>query len=119
MVHEVCLSHGIEPLITLTSLTDRCFDSTVPLLFDRDDADHTARAAACFDALFEVGRSQGCMPYRLGIQSMRRVTDTPSPFWDLVGTIKSAIDPDRIISPGRYEPVPVSVSRSPTTEAAK
>jgi 4-cresol dehydrogenase (hydroxylating) len=119
MVHEVCLSHGIEPLITLTSLTDRCFDSTVPLLFDRDDTDHTARAAACFDALFEAGRSQGCMSYRLGIQSMRRVTDMPSPFWDLVGTIKSAIDPYRIISPGRYEPVPVSVSRSPTTEAAK
>ena len=25
MVHEVCSRHGIEPLITLTSLSDRCF----------------------------------------------------------------------------------------------
>jgi FAD/FMN-containing dehydrogenase len=119
MVHEICLAHGIEPLITLTSLTDRCFDSTVPLLFDRGNAGHTARATACFDALFQAGRSQGCMPYRLGIQSMSRVTGMSSPFWDLVGTVKSAIDPDGIIAPGRYAPVPGSISRSPATEAAK
>jgi hypothetical protein len=47
------------------------------------------------------------------------VTGIRSPFWDLVGTIKSAIDPDGIIAPGRYAPVPVSVSRSPTKEATK
>ncbi|HVC61177.1 MAG TPA: FAD-binding oxidoreductase [Acetobacteraceae bacterium] len=119
MVHEVCLAHGIEPLITLTSLTDRCFDSTIPLLFDRGDPGQAARAAACFDALFEAGRSQGFMPYRLGIQSMSRVTGTPSPFWDLVGTIKSAIDPDGIIAPGRYAPVSASIRTSSATEVAK
>jgi hypothetical protein len=106
MIHEICLAHGIEPLITLTSLTDRCFDSTVPLLFDRRDAGQAARAAACFDALFEAGRSQGLMPYRLGVHAMGRVTGMASPFWDLVGAIKSAVDPDGIIAPGRYAPMP-------------
>jgi 4-cresol dehydrogenase (hydroxylating) len=119
MVHEVCFAHGIEPLITLTSLTDRCFDSTVPLLFDRGDAQQMARAKACFEALFVAGRSQGLMPYRLGIQSMSQVTGMSSPFWDLVATIKSAIDPDHIIAPGRYAPVPASVGRSPAAEVAK
>ena len=119
MVGEVCAVHGIEPLITLTSLTDRCFDSTIPLLFDRDDAGQAARAAACFDALFEAGKRQGCMPYRLGIQSMSQVTGMPLPFWEMVGTIKSAIDPDGIIAPGRYAPVAVSVNWSPGTEAAE
>ena len=37
--------HRIEPLITLTSLSDRCFDSSVPLLFDRHDADRDAGGA--------------------------------------------------------------------------
>ena len=119
MVHEVCLARKIEPLITLTSLTDRCFDSTVPLLFDRGDAEQTARASACFDALFEAGRSQGFVPYRLGIQAMSRVTGMPSPFWDLVRTIKSVIDPDGIIAPGRYEPAPASARSSSSKEAAK
>ena len=59
------------------------------------------------------------MPYRLGIQSMSQVTGMSSPFWDLVATIKSAIDPDHIIAPGRYAPVPASVGRSPAAEAAK
>jgi 4-cresol dehydrogenase (hydroxylating) len=110
MVQEICSAHGIEPLITLTSLTDRCFDSTVPLLFDRDDAEQLARATACFEALFAAGRRQGWLPYRLGIQSMSQVTGTSSPFWDLVGTIKSSIDPDQLIAPGRYAPVPGSVA---------
>ena len=119
MVHDVCFAHGIEPLITLTSLSDRCFDSTVPLLFDRSDAEQLARATACFEALFVAGRSQGWVPYRLGVHSMSRVTGTASTFWDLVGTIKSAIDPDQIIAPGRYAPMPGSVERSPAAEAAK
>lgn len=119
MVHEICVAHGIEPLITLTSLTDRCFDSTIPLLFDRGDAGQTARAAACFDALFEAGRSHGLVPYRLGIQAMNCVTSMPSPFWDLVGTIKSAIDPDGIIAPGRYSPEPSSAIGSSLPETVK
>ena len=123
MVHEICLAHGIEPLITLTSLTDRCFDSTVPLLFDRGDVGQAARAAACFDALFEAGRNQGLVPYRLGIQAMSCVTGMPSPFWDLVGMIKSAIDPDGVIAPGRYAPVgaraPVSANGSPAASGAR
>lgn len=131
MVNKICIHHKIEPLITLTSLTDRCFDSTVPLLFDRDDAKQVDRseadqehprweqAAACFDALFEAGVSKGFAPYRLGIQAMSRVTGVPSPFWDLVRTIKSAIDPDGIIAPGRYAPVADPVTASPETEAAK
>lgn len=119
MIHEICLAHGIEPLITLTSLTDRCFDSTVPLLFDRSDAEQAARAAACFDALFEAGRRNGLMPYRLGIHAMGRVTGMPSPFWDLVGKIKSAVDPDGIIAPGRYAPMPASAKGWSTPDAAK
>ena len=44
MVENICVAHGIEPLITLTSLSNRCFDSSVPLLFDRNDASQRVRA---------------------------------------------------------------------------
>ena len=43
----VCTAHAIEPLITLTSLSHRCFDSSVPLLCRRSDPDETASAQAC------------------------------------------------------------------------
>jgi 4-cresol dehydrogenase (hydroxylating) len=105
MVKQVCVEHGIEPLITLTSISSRCFDSTVPILFDRADEAAAARADACYRALFDAGRREGFLPYRMGAQYMDLVTSEDSTYWRLVAKMKHAIDPDGIISPGRYCPV--------------
>jgi len=102
IVEEHCTAHGIEPLITLTSLSPRCFDSTVPLLFDPSDSEETARAKECYRALFRAGCDEGFVPYRVGIDHMDLVTARSSPFWDLVGAIKGALDPAGILAPGRY-----------------
>ncbi len=104
MVNRVCREHGIEPLITLTSLSERCFDSTVPLLFDPTDSDETARARACYDALFEAGRAMGFLPYRVGIDQMDKIVDGGTPFWQAASKIKKALDTHGIIAPGRYCP---------------
>lgn len=102
MVSRVCLAHGFEPLITLTSLSDRCFDSSVPLLFDgRDPADH-ARAQQCFDALFSEGRKLGYVPYRMGAQTFDRLDAQNDPALTLARHIKQTLDPHGILSPGRY-----------------
>jgi 4-cresol dehydrogenase (hydroxylating) len=104
MVKEICGSHRIEPLITLTSLSDRCFDSSIPLLFARDDAEQAARAKACYRALLEAGQKEGFLPYRFGIDAMGWLTQSGGVFWDVVSKIKTAIDPNGIIAPGRYSP---------------
>lgn len=104
LVDSICRKHGIEPLITLTSLSPRIFDSTVPLLFDPDDPDESARANACYLELFEAGRREGLLPYRMGAQHMNLVTDADIPYWKLVSKLKDAIDPDGVIAPGRYCP---------------
>jgi 4-cresol dehydrogenase (hydroxylating) len=98
--------HGMEPLITLTSLSDRCFDSTVPLLFDRDRSDEAARADACHRQLLEAGQREGFVPYRLGVQSMRQMIDPEAPCWRMVAALKRAMDPHDILAPGRYSPAP-------------
>jgi hypothetical protein len=104
MVDQVCRKCGVEPLITLTSLSDRCFDSTVPLLFERDDPDAAARAHACYRALLEAGQAIGCVPYRASIETMDWFTQAEHPHWRLVRQLKTAIDPDDLIAPGRYCP---------------
>lgn len=104
LVENICIEHGIEPLITLTSLSPRCFDSTVPILFNRDDPEEASRADACYRALFEMGCGEGFLPYRMGVQYMNLVTAKDSDFWRLVLKIKQAIDPGGIIAPGRYCP---------------
>ena len=92
----------MEPLITLTSLSDRCFDSSVPLLFDRGDANQTERAQLCYRALLEAGRREGFLPYRISGHAMDWITGSDAPFSQLISALKTAIDPDGIIAPGRY-----------------
>jgi 4-cresol dehydrogenase (hydroxylating) flavoprotein subunit len=102
MATDIMRRHRLEPLITLTSLSDRCFDSTVPLLFDLDSAPSRKRAEDCYWALLEAGRSQGFLPYRVGIQTMKWLSQNETTYWQLVRQMKQMLDPDAIISPGRY-----------------
>jgi len=106
MVESVCAKHGLDPLITLTSLSDRCFDSSVPLLFDRRDPRQIAQAQSCYRDLLETGRAEGFIPYRMAVNAMDWVSQPQSPYWDIVERIKTSIDPNGVIAPGRYARFP-------------
>lgn len=101
MVTAICIKHRIEPLITLTSLSERCWDSTVPILFDRANPEECANAQSCYQELLATGRELGFIPYRLASHSM----DFPSSHQatpELLKVLKQAIDPHNILAPGRY-----------------
>ncbi len=102
MVYRVCLQYDIDPLITFTSLSHRCFDSTVPILYDKTSPEAEDAAMTCFQALFVAGQEHGFLPYRLGVQTMDLITNQHSPSWRLGQMLKTAVDPSLIISPGRY-----------------
>lgn len=94
---------GIEPLITLTALSDKVFDSTVPLLFDRASVAATANARACYEALMTGGQALGFFPYRVGVDSMRWLAECAPDHAQLGARLKAALDPHHILAPGRYE----------------
>jgi FAD/FMN-containing dehydrogenase len=98
--------YALEPLVTLTSLSERCFDSSVPLLFDRASESATRRTQACFMELLEAGRRLGFLPYRVHVDAMSWLTAQPSAHWDLTEKLKRALDPHGIIAPGRYSRAP-------------
>jgi 4-cresol dehydrogenase (hydroxylating) len=99
---EICLAHQCDPLITLTSLSERAFDSTVPILFDPALPGALEQAHACFGALLEGGKQIGAVPYRYGVKHMAGLVDPSQRAWQLVRELKQAVDPQGIISPGRY-----------------
>ena len=108
LVNDICPRYGIDPLMTLTTVTEQCFDSTVPILFDRER--QATQANECYKALFDACRKRGYLPYRMNVDSMRLYTDdVHSNYWRLVRTLKNAVDPDNLISPGRYAPTPPTV----------
>jgi len=102
-IETTCREFGFNPLVTLTTLSRQCFDSTVPLLFDRTAPEACHRAAACYEQLFESGLSRGFIPYRLPISHTSHPAIQSLDSANLVTRFRDAIDPHRIISPGRYE----------------
>ncbi|MGN6702616.1 MAG: FAD-binding oxidoreductase [Burkholderiaceae bacterium] len=102
MVTGITTRHGIEPLITFTSVSDRLFDSTVPLLFDRADPKAVDAARVCYDELLQAGRAMGVFPYRLGVDAMPLLCELAGDAHRFHARLKRGIDPLDLISPGRY-----------------
>jgi 4-cresol dehydrogenase (hydroxylating) len=104
-VTDTMSAHGREPLITLTSLSERCFASTVPILFDHESAVERDAAWRCYDRLLTEGAARGFLPYRVGIQSMAWLMNQAPAHWKLVSALKGALDPEALLAPGRYAPI--------------
>lgn len=102
LVHTVTAAHGIEPLITFTTVSDRLFDSTVPILFDQNDATAKEAAQQCYAALLTEGRASGFFPYRFGIGGMASLLDLAPEAAAFNRRIQAAHDPQQLLAPGRY-----------------
>lgn len=97
-----CRQQQLPCPVTLTSLSSRAIDCTVPLLFDRTDAPASNRAHECYRQLFAQGKALGVLPYRVPARFMHLLTDAQGPAWQLGARLKAALDPDNLLSPGRY-----------------
>ncbi len=80
---------NINSLITLTTVDDLCFDSTVPVLFNMQNEKDKANARAYFDYLFEEGAKRGFYPYRFSIETQKKLS-IQDPFFKL-----PSVNPDR------------------------
>lgn len=102
MVKAVTRRHGIEPLITFTTLSDKLVDSTVPIVFDRDVERSVKAAQACYHDLVQTGRPLGYFPYRVGIAGMSTLVGLQDKATAFHAKLRANLDPHDILSPGRY-----------------
>ena len=100
---EILLAAGFEPIISLSLINGRAIACVISISYDRAVSGEDASAMACYESLVARVNSLGYYSYRLGIQSMAEM-NTPGNYGTLMRTIKDAIDPAGILSPGRYEP---------------
>ena len=101
-IREIFGASGFVPYATLNLLDDRSIESVISLAFDLRAPDRVAAAQACIRRAEEYLLGAGCPPYRVGIGSMDLVVREDDPFWQTVRDLKQSLDPDGIISPGRY-----------------
>ncbi len=104
LTSELILRHGFEPAISLTMITDRSLACVISITYDRNVPGEDEKAAACYhDLLHELNR-HGFQSYRLSIRSMSEM-GAQSGYNRLLQSMKRTLDPNRVLAPGRYEPV--------------
>src|SRR5580704_4522629 len=64
------LNHGFEPMLTITTITERALICVSSITYDREQPGEDERALSCYETLREALAAKGYVPYRLGIQSM-------------------------------------------------
>jgi len=100
-VYEICQRHQIDPLVTLTTVSNVCFDSTIPILFDKENGQ--AQAKKCYQELMQMAHDIGIMPYRINVDSMKIYQENQHlTSVQLIHQIKQVLDPNNILAPGRY-----------------
>lgn len=102
MVQRVTAQHGIEPLVTLTSISERLFDSTIPILFDRCSSTQMEQAWKCRQALFDEALALGCAPYRVGADGWQMLAPKLPHVTEFNARLRRALDPQQLVSPRRY-----------------
>ena len=97
------LEHGFEPMISLTLLTERSLAAIVSISYDRNVLGEDEKAMACYRVLEQRLYENGFYPYRLSIASMKLQSERDA-YSGLLRRIKTALDPNDILAPGRYVP---------------
>jgi 4-cresol dehydrogenase (hydroxylating) len=99
---KLILSHGFEPAISLTMITERALACIISLAWDRSVDGEDDRADRCYrDLLTQLG-SAGYHSYRLAVPGMHAMASGEPGYQSLLASLKGALDPHSIMAPGRY-----------------
>jgi 4-cresol dehydrogenase (hydroxylating) len=122
-IEPLVLSYGFEPSTEVHALWQRAVYLVVSIAYDRDVPGEDERVEACDRALTRYLAQLGILPARRRVGSMdllpRSLDDSAAVF----SRIKTALDPERVVAPGRYEwsddiSPPAKVRSGPKTRTA-
>jgi 4-cresol dehydrogenase (hydroxylating) len=105
LAKSVFEAHGFDYCPTMTAVSGRCLDCTMPILYDRSNAVETGRAGRCYEELLNAFLAAGYPPYRVPVTMMDKVVSPEDTYWKTVGRLKEALDPSGVLAPGRYAPL--------------
>ncbi|MEJ2715639.1 MAG: FAD-binding oxidoreductase [Deltaproteobacteria bacterium] len=101
-VKRICLEDTFETAAALIQLNPRTFVVLVPLLFSRTNAEEAERAERTYDRLCGLLDLHEYRPYRCPTPYMETILGANPGYQQLMKRVKEALDPHRVIAPGRY-----------------
>jgi 4-cresol dehydrogenase (hydroxylating) len=103
LASSVVLESGFEPQMSISLATDRMAICVITITYDRSEAGADEAAMSCYRSLTERLHQRGYPLYRRNVAAMQVASEAPA-YAGLLRDLKSALDPNAILAPGRYEP---------------
>jgi len=103
IIEDTIFRYKFEPQYMFWAVTQWLLKSFVVISYDRDIEQEEIDALNCYNDLLTRLHQAGYAPNRLGIQSMLSVAPDQQSYIDFIERIKKLIDPNDILSPGRYD----------------
>lgn len=105
IVQDTFDDHHLEFCINIDVISSRAAMCFIPILFDASNTAESNTATEIYERLHDRCLEEGFIPCRESIIKMSDIQDD-SGYWNLSRTMKDVVDPNHILSPGRYESPP-------------
>lgn len=102
-VRKIMLAFRFEPMVSVVFISERALCCVVSIVYDRDIPGEDENAMQCHDTIINRLAELGYYPYRLGVQNMSKLPTPHENYLQVAKKLKAVIDPEHILSPGRYE----------------
>lgn len=102
IVNMVSKKWNVQPFHNLASIDDLCFEGFYRIYFDRKNKEQVKVAHQWSKELNNELKSAGYYPYRMDIAACEDFAKKGNPFWEFVHDLKLSLDPNQIISDGKY-----------------
>lgn len=102
LVRPLYRKYGFDFTTALMVGNPRTVIALMSVFYDKEDAGETERAEALYFEMGEVTQRAGYQQYRTSTIFMDRVLQSAPEFQRLCNRIKTALDPNGILAPGKY-----------------
>ncbi len=100
--HDRFGEYGFDFYVAMLLMNPRSMICLMSVIYDASRPDETERAQRLYESLLSDMLERGYQQYRASLPSWDTVYSGAPKLERLVRKIKAAIDPDRILAPGRY-----------------
>ncbi|GJM35128.1 MAG: 4-cresol dehydrogenase [Saprospiraceae bacterium] len=105
-VESISDKMGITPALTFSLIGEYSLEGFFRVYFNRSNVSEVMQAHEWNKVIHETLEAKGIYPYRVNNAQMAHFVNRPeNSFWETVKKIKSVLDPNTIIAPGKYCPV--------------
>ncbi len=101
VIASVAKKYSFEYSVSLQCTTERCINVIASISWDRDIESEEKAAAICYEEAILLLNEKGYFTYRGNTMQMHK-KQLSLPYNNFLSALKKAIDPDQILSPGKY-----------------